>query len=193
MSKHRWQRRKARWEKKQAKKQRKLEQHKQSGQVYIHSDKQCKQTKRFNQNRHHDFAKSRGGSWENSNIIWLNVDFHNWIHKRFGNKTLKEIIEILTRLDRAKKNQSNGDSLACKYSERFTKRGEEMYIRYDCHDCGEPYCYEPYLKIEIKCKDCLGFGGKGPEQCQVVLINRFRHERPCVDCETKSTQKISAI
>jgi hypothetical protein len=56
-------------------------------------------------NRHHNLAKSRGGDNSRQNIILLDIERHALLHKIFGNRTLREIIEVLERLDRAKKHQ----------------------------------------------------------------------------------------
>lgn len=56
-------------------------------------------------NRHHNLAKSRGGSSEEFNMILLKVERHNLLHKIFGLRTLREIIEVLERLDRMKARQ----------------------------------------------------------------------------------------
>lgn len=102
----------------------------------------------FNQNRHHNLAKSRGGQWLRKNIIWLKVDFHThalhkefdnsslkeileilnhldfWLARWFKGKELKEVIEILSRLDRMKESQSDGNLNAQKYHERFTRKAK---------------------------------------------------------------------
>lgn len=104
----------------------------------IHSN-----VKKFDQNRHHNIAKSRGGQWLRKNIIWLKVPFHNGaLHQEFDNSSLDEIIEILEHLDqyvetwfpgkdvkyviqvykrlvRMKANQSDGNLKAQKYYQRF--------------------------------------------------------------------------
>jgi hypothetical protein len=45
--------------------------------------------------RHHLKPRSRGGGNESSNIIMLNWDRHQSLHKTFGNRTLEEIFEVL--------------------------------------------------------------------------------------------------
>lgn len=132
--------------------------------------------RRFNQNRHHNVAKSRGGSWKRKNIIWLDVDFHNELHRLFGNKSLKEIIAVLERLDKAKEKQQDGELLAEKYRERFShtekvkanwvflanKLGDQGEIEYwCCYDCDKScssetlvgrhtgYCFHPTYRVEF--------------------------------------------
>ncbi len=79
----------------------------------------------FDQNRHHNVAKSKGGSSQRKNIIWLNREFHDCLHYWFGNKTLKEIIEILKRLDSSKENQPDGDLPMETYKQRFGGTNEQ--------------------------------------------------------------------
>lgn len=59
-----------------------------------------------NRNYHHNIAKIRGGGSAKSNLILLDIDFHTQLHAMFGNRTIKEIIKVLQRLDRAKKAQT---------------------------------------------------------------------------------------
>lgn|SRR3990167_9192739 len=68
--------------------------------------------------RHHNLAKSRNGGYNIQNLILLDNEKHQLLHKIFGNRTLREIIAVLKRLDRAKQsqckgghNESNGSSL----------------------------------------------------------------------------------
>lgn len=56
--------------------------------------------------RHHNLAKSRGGGDDRRNIIVLKADTHRLLHQIFGNRTLREIIAVLERLDRIKKTVS---------------------------------------------------------------------------------------
>ena len=56
-------------------------------------------------NRHHLVPRSRQGSDAMQNLLRLDRDIHaNW-HKVFGNRTLDEVIRLLTRIKRAKENQ----------------------------------------------------------------------------------------
>lgn len=54
-------------------------------------------------NKHHLKARSRGGDSRGSNLLFIEVEKHNWLHKIFGNLTLYEIIVLLIRLSKAKK------------------------------------------------------------------------------------------
>ena len=58
-----------------------------------------------NRDYHHNLAKSRGGSNQDFNLIVLKVERHQMLHKIFGNRTLREIISVLERLDKKKSNQ----------------------------------------------------------------------------------------
>ena len=55
-------------------------------------------------NRHHLTPKSRGGQAVESNLLKMDISRHNAWHLLFGNLTLKEIIILLKRLYKAKKN-----------------------------------------------------------------------------------------
>jgi len=56
-------------------------------------------------NRHHLLTKSRGGKDEVDNLLLIDMERHTLLHKLFGNKTIQEIIDLLERVDRAKKRQ----------------------------------------------------------------------------------------
>ena len=56
-------------------------------------------------NRHHNINVSRGGGSRIQNLILLKEDRHFLLHYIFQNRTLKEIICVLQRLDRAKTHQ----------------------------------------------------------------------------------------
>ena len=56
-------------------------------------------------NRHHLTARSRGGTNDPSNLLLLTIERHVLLHKLFGNRTLDEIIGVLTRLKRWKEMQ----------------------------------------------------------------------------------------
>lgn len=49
--------------------------------------------------RHHNLAKARGGSGLEHNIIHLTDKHHVAYHTLFGNRTVKEAIEVLERLE----------------------------------------------------------------------------------------------
>jgi len=58
-------------------------------------------------NKHHLFPKSRGGSRNPSNLLLINIEKHACWHKIFGLRTLREVIQLLERLDRLKKRSKN--------------------------------------------------------------------------------------
>ena len=62
-------------------------------------------TKKKGRNRHHLKPKSRGGQALDSNLLLIKLQRHVEWHKIFGNLTLDEIIELLIRVQRAKKHQ----------------------------------------------------------------------------------------
>ena len=55
--------------------------------------------------RHHNVARQRGGGHNVQNLILLDKERHMLLHKIFGNRTIREIINVLRRLDSAKGNQ----------------------------------------------------------------------------------------
>jgi hypothetical protein len=54
-------------------------------------------------NHHHDYARSRGGGSESSNIYLLDERRHAALHLLFGNKTFYEIAHLLIRAHNMKK------------------------------------------------------------------------------------------
>jgi len=54
-------------------------------------------------NRHHLVPRSRGGGGHRGNLLYMDGLIHlNW-HKVFGNRTLREVIRLLQRVERAKR------------------------------------------------------------------------------------------
>ena len=51
---------------------------------------------------HHLKPRSVGGDSRGSNLLFLEREKHNWLHKIFGNLTLYEIIVLLIRLAKMK-------------------------------------------------------------------------------------------
>ncbi len=49
--------------------------------------------------RHHDKAKSLGGSWDSWNIYKLSADHHAAYHKLFGLRTFAQAAEVLKRME----------------------------------------------------------------------------------------------
>lgn len=56
-------------------------------------------------NRHHIIPKARGGKATTQNLLLMDIDKHNELHRIFGLMTLDEIIALLIRVRRAKQNQ----------------------------------------------------------------------------------------
>lgn len=59
-------------------------------------------------NRHHIKAKSRGGSYQPSNLILLDENRHAAFHLLFGNRDFEEAAYALLRAHRIKKGEKNG-------------------------------------------------------------------------------------
>ena len=58
------------------------------------------------QNKHHFFkARSRGGNSSRENLLWLNIERHQFWHRVFGNMGAEEVLRLLERVVRAKKGQ----------------------------------------------------------------------------------------
>jgi len=53
-------------------------------------------------NKHHDKAKSLGGSYANSNIIYLDERRHSALHLCFGLRTMFQIAEVCLRMHNMK-------------------------------------------------------------------------------------------
>jgi len=53
-------------------------------------------------NKHHLKPKSRHGDSRGSNMLYIDIEKHCWLHKIFGNLTLCEIIILLIRVAKAK-------------------------------------------------------------------------------------------
>lgn len=64
------------------------------------------QREKLFRNRHHLHPRSRGGGALESNLLLMDMRRHNMWHQLFDNLTLDEVIELLIRVRRAKKNQS---------------------------------------------------------------------------------------
>ena len=56
-------------------------------------------------NHHHLTPKSRGGEHSPSNLLLIKEERHNLWHQLWGNRTLDEILDLLTRMARAKNHQ----------------------------------------------------------------------------------------
>jgi len=59
--------------------------------------------KRRWRNLHHLTPRSRGGGHSRRNLLLIDEERHVEWHRVFGNLTLEEVIELLVRLQRAKK------------------------------------------------------------------------------------------
>ena len=53
-------------------------------------------------NRHHLIPRSRGGANLPNNLLTIGIERHEYWHKVFGNRTLDEVIRLLTRLKHIK-------------------------------------------------------------------------------------------
>ena len=60
---------------------------------------------KLGRNKHHLTPRSRGGSDQDWNLLLIKIERHNELHRIFGNMTLEEIIQLLTRLARMKQRQ----------------------------------------------------------------------------------------
>lgn len=56
-------------------------------------------------NRHHWINRCNGGKTSKRNISWLKIKKHRAWHILFKNLSLREVIELLERLERIKKSQ----------------------------------------------------------------------------------------
>jgi len=56
---------------------------------------------------HHHFLlpRSRGGGMSLNNLLLIDIEKHEKWHALWGNRTADEILDLLTRVVRAKKNQ----------------------------------------------------------------------------------------
>ena len=54
------------------------------------------------QSEHHILPRSRGGSSNPSNLLRLNIEKHECWHKIFGLRTIREVIELLKRVEEMK-------------------------------------------------------------------------------------------
>jgi len=70
------------------------------------SKRKARRQKTKGRNRHHLVPKSRGGSRTPSNLILIDIEKHACWHKIFKNRTLREVIQLLERLDKKKKGVS---------------------------------------------------------------------------------------
>lgn len=64
-----------------------------------------KHERRKHQNKHHLRPRSRGGQAIESNLLWIDIERHRAWHVLWGNRTLDEVIALLTRLKSVKENQ----------------------------------------------------------------------------------------
>gem|GEM_PF-2055295 len=53
-------------------------------------------------NKHHLTPKSRGGRATPNNLLLIEIEKHACWHKIFGLRTLREVIQLLERLDKIK-------------------------------------------------------------------------------------------
>lgn len=75
------------------------------GELMRKENRQEKVDKRKKMNKHHLTPKSRGGKDQEWNLAIFDKLRHSYWHRVFGNKTLEEVIELLTRFKRFKDSQ----------------------------------------------------------------------------------------
>jgi len=61
-----------------------------------------KRRKKQGYNLHHLTPKSRGGKDAKENLLYIRESRHNLWHRLWGNRTLEEVVSLLTRLVRMK-------------------------------------------------------------------------------------------
>ena len=61
--------------------------------------------KRKKRNHHHLRPKSRGGKSKPSNLLLIDIEKHKCWHTIFGLRDLRQVIELLQRIERAKRRQ----------------------------------------------------------------------------------------
>lgn len=57
-------------------------------------------------NRHHLIPKSRGGKANDQNMLLMDTQKHALWHQLWGNRTIGEVLSLLTRMERMKSHQS---------------------------------------------------------------------------------------
>ena len=72
--------------------------------------RKCKRSRRkelgkLNLNRHHWTNKCKGGKSTKDNVSWLNIAKHRAWHFIFKNLSLREVIELLQKMERIKLSQ----------------------------------------------------------------------------------------
>ena len=72
--------------------------------IYVSKRKKSKSWKNAGRkNKHHIFAKCRGGTYAEHNIILWDINQHNAYHYLFGVRTLVEAAQWLLYIDEQKK------------------------------------------------------------------------------------------
>jgi len=64
-----------------------------------------KRRKHRHRNRHHLIPKSRKGNNSINNLLLIDIERHEYWHRLWANRTIDEVLELLTRVARAKRNQ----------------------------------------------------------------------------------------
>jgi hypothetical protein len=59
--------------------------------------------------RHHDFAKAKGGTWDEWNIYKLSAEHHSAYHKLFGLRTFAESARVLMRMEELHREHLNSE------------------------------------------------------------------------------------
>lgn len=73
--------------------------------MYRKPNRRRKQFGKLGRNLHHILPKSRGGLATRNNLLLIDIEKHEAWHKLFGLHTIQEVVEILERIDRAKRHQ----------------------------------------------------------------------------------------
>lgn len=60
---------------------------------------------------HHLTPRSRGGGNYRQNLLLINIEKHEFWHKMWGNRTVEEVLSLLSRAVRAKRNQGVRDGM----------------------------------------------------------------------------------
>lgn len=70
-------------------------------------NRQKKLKKRYHpgRNKHHLVPRSRGGNNTEQNLLLLDVHKHDLWHRLWGNRTIEEILALLSRMARMKRHQ----------------------------------------------------------------------------------------
>lgn len=77
--------------------------------IYAKPNRFKKRHKRMN--KHHLTPKSRFGDMSPNNLLLIDIEKHNLLHKIFGNRTWEEIIAVMVRVSQMKRRHKLLDSI----------------------------------------------------------------------------------